>query len=190
LFGKQLLNRKQLRDKHVFFSFCRARCGVLRPDVFSLKWQLSKEHIRRLIESRGSMILYQHLGAAGRGHNSPPYFDGKATDVFKDIADRHRRGIIWVASTLDILIYALVSKNISVTSTSQGDFTMVQITAKEIAKGFGLSGLKNISFRINKPQVGDIRIKYGNYLLSEKEYQIFHDKGLIIKMSPKGEGCQ
>jgi len=62
LFGKQLLNRKQLRDKHVFFSFCRARCGVLRPDVFSLKWQLSKEHIRRLIESRGSMILYQHLG--------------------------------------------------------------------------------------------------------------------------------
>jgi hypothetical protein len=190
LIGKQLINPKQLRDNHTFYSFCRARCGVLRPDVFSLKWQLSKEHIQWLIESGGNMILYQHLGAAGRGRSSPPHFDRAAIEVFNDIADQYRRGVIWVARTVDILVYAMVSKNITVTCTIQGDSTLVEITANGIAKEFGLSGLKNISFRIPIPKKDEIRIKYGNYRFDENEYHIFHDNGFVVKMKPKYEGCK
>jgi hypothetical protein len=188
LFGKRLVHRKRLRDKHQFYSFCRARCGVLRPDAFSLKWQLSKEHLQRLIESRGTMILYQHLGAVGKSCSSPPYFDKEAVEALSHMAERYRGGIVWIAPTVDILIYALVSKNIVVTCTPQGDFSIVDIKAKGIAKELGLPGLKNISFRIHRPKEGNIRIKFGNHLFRESEYHIFDDKGLVIKMNPKCEG--
>ena len=189
LFGKGLVHRKRLRDNHFFYSFCRARCGVLRPDAFSLKWQLSKEHLQRLIESQGTMILYQHLGAAGQGYSSPPYFDREAIEVLNHIAERYRGGIIWVAPTVDILIHALVSKSIVLTCTQHGDFAIVEIKARGIAKELGLRGLKNISFRIHKQRDGEVRIKYGNHIINEKEYQKFNDKGLVIKMNPKCEGC-
>jgi hypothetical protein len=90
---------------------------------------------------------------------------------------------------VDILIYALVSKNIAVTCAQHGDFLVVEIKARGIAKEFGLLGLKNISFRIHNPGDGEIRIKYENHLVSEKEYRKFNDKGLVIKLNPKLEGC-
>ena len=66
---------------------------------------------------------------------------------------------------------------------------VVEIKAGGLAKELGLPGLKNISFRIHKPRDGEVRIKYGNHIINEKEYQKFNDKGLVIKMNPKCEGC-
>jgi hypothetical protein len=135
------------------------------------------------------MILYQHLGAAGKGYSSPPYFDREAIEVLNLVAERYRGGIIWIAPTVDILIHALVSKSMVLSCTQQGDFAIVEIKTRGIAKELGLPGLKNISFRIQRPREGKIRIKYGNHLFRESEYQKFNDKGLVIKMNPKCEGC-
>lgn len=183
--GKRLLGKKKCRDHNQFTFFSRARNGVLRPDASTLSFQLSDENITKLIKSEGTMILYQHLGAIRKRSNEFPYLDLNARRALNKIAEKYHDKIIWVAPTSEILAYAHLLENIELGVVHNQEALIIEVMNKHKARRhFGLSELKNLSFRVKNYQGNKIELKCGDYSFKRAEYETFEDEGIVIKLYP------
>lgn len=186
-YGKRLLQKKRYRDDSCFFLFCRARNGVLRPDISTLGHQLRGEHIRNLRESGGTMILYQHLGAVDKRSSESPYLEPDALRALESIAEGYHSRVIWVAPTHRVLQLARTLESITLRLYEQGTDLLI-----EVMQGDGQFGnllredLQNVSFRVQNHTGQKIVVKYDNYSFKEEEYEQFEDEdgGIVVKMNP------
>jgi hypothetical protein len=183
--GRRLLHRRRCKDNNVFYAFCRARNGVLRPDASTLSHQLSAENVQKLIKSEGTMILYQHLGSINKRANEFPYLDLQARKVLSNIADKYREGTVWVAPTSKILAFSYVMENIKLSGSNNNDRLVIKIMNKNESPGqMRLADLKDVSFRVDDYRGEKIILRFEDYTLTRSEYETFEDPGLIIKLRP------
>lgn len=186
VYGKRLQTKKKYGDKSWFYSFCRGRNGVLRPDSSLLSQQLSEENIQKLIKSEGILVLYQHLGAVNKRPSYFPYLDMAARSALSHVAEKYQDGIIWVAPTSKLLTYAYLLANIQLEIVDNTNALLIEIRLKDNAlKIQNLTLLADLSFRIRNYS-GDTKIiiKPCEYILEENEYSTVVDDGLIIKLHP------
>lgn len=184
-YGTRLLRKAKYRDSSLFYFFCRARNGVLRPDASTLSHQLSQENVGKLIQSEGTMVLYQHLGAINRSTNTFPYLDPKAVRALENIAKGYSSQTIWVAPTSKLLRYALVRDNLALRCENRSDELVIEmIKTNEGLKEFEREDLENISFRVQNYGGHKIVLKYGNYRFKKEEYEVFEDDGIVVRINP------
>ncbi len=185
LWGRRLLRTKRGNDHNMFHYFSRARNGVLRPDASTLSHQLSDENIAKLIDSEGTMILYQHLGAIKRNPNPYPYLDPQAIRALSNIAKKHHDKTIWVAPTSELLAYTYLLENIELEVIHSEDSLTIEIIHKDyVGKQFDSAELQNLSFRIRDYRRDKIILKCGDYTFKDTEYETFNDRGIVIKLNP------
>lgn len=183
--GRKLLRKKKCRDGNLFYFFSRARNGVLRPDASTLSHQLSEENIAKLIESQGTMILSQHLGAIKRRPNPPPYLDPQAIRALNHLKEKYRDKTIWVAPTSELLAYNYHVEKIGLEVMRDKNLWTIEITHQdEAGEKPQLIELRNLSFRLKEYPREKIKLKYGNYTLKDTEYETFDDRGMVIKLNP------
>jgi hypothetical protein len=184
-YGTRLLRKAKYRDSSIFYFFCRARNGVLRPDASTLSHQLSQENVERLIQSEGTMVLYQHLGAINRSENTFPYLDPKAVRALENIAKGFSNQSIWVAPTSKLLRYALVRNNLTLRCENRNDELVIEmIKLSDELEELEREDLENISFRVQNCGGHKIVLKYGSYRFKKEEYEVFEDDGIVVKISP------
>ncbi|HUT70501.1 MAG TPA: hypothetical protein VMW89_07460 [Desulfatiglandales bacterium] len=187
LYGKRLLTKRRFRDGRLFYSFCRARNGVLRPSASTLFHQLSDENVQKLIESEGIMILYQHLGAVDKGANEFPYLDQQAREALRNIAQKHDENVVWVAPTSRILKYSYVFESISLDAANQDDKVLITIrNMNDIIRQFESEDLQDISFRVHTQDDKNIVLRYGDHTFQASDYTVFQDHGTVVRMNPGG----
>jgi hypothetical protein len=185
LYGRKLLRRKKYRDGTVFYSFCRARNGVLRPDASTLSHQLGRRTIQRLIQSGGTMILYQHLGSAKQKVNEFPYLDREARRALSSIAEKYHDKTIWVAPTSRILTHCFMRETMKLHASQDKGEVLVNIThTGDPASRPDPTAFHDISFRVQNHHGNNIRITWGGYTFKRAEYELFRDHGTVIKMKP------
>jgi hypothetical protein len=183
--GRKLLRKSKCRDGNQFYYFSRARNGVLRPDAATLSHQLSDENIAKLIESQGTMVLSQHLGAIKRRPNPFPYLDPQAIRALNHLKEKYRDKTIWVAPTSELLAYNYHLEKIGLEVIHDKDSLTIEITHKdEAGEKPQLVELRNLSFRIKEYPGEKIKLKYGNYTLKHTEYETYDDRGVVIRLSP------
>ena len=184
-YGRKLLSKKRCRDGTMFYSFCRARNGVLRPNALTLYHQLSRENIQKLIQSEGTMILYQHLGSGEKGPNEFPYLDAEAQRALGNIAEKYHEEIVWVAPTSRLLTYSYVLESVALDAIHHNDEILITIRNKDgLVRHFELGDLQAISFRVQTQSKKNIVVRYGDYTFKKTEYMVFEDHGTVIRMSP------
>jgi len=187
LCGKKLLNKKRFRDGNLFYSFCRARNGVLRPNASTLFHQLSHENIEKLIKSEGTMILYQHLGSGEKGPNEFPYLDAKAQRALGNIAEKYHEKTVWVAPTSRILKYSYAFESISLDAVNQDDTVLITVRSKnEIIRKLEPEDLQDISFRVYTQDDKNVVLRYGDHTFEATDYTVFQDHGIVVRMNPAG----
>lgn len=183
--GRRLLSKKRCRDRNLFISFCRARNGVLRPNAFTLFHQLNPGNVQKLIQSEGTMVLYQHLGSGNKRPNEFPYLDLEARRALTNIADKYHDKIMWVAPTSKLLTYSYLLENIKLDAIQNKDKLSIEITQRnDVSRYFEMTDLRNISFRVPSFHGNKIILKYGDYTFKRTEYEIFQDNGIVIKLHP------
>ena len=186
--GRRLLQKRRCRDHNLFYTFCRARNGVLRPDAFTLSHQLSPENVKKLIKSEGTMILYQHLGSSNKGENEFPYLDPEAREVLRNIADRYRERTIWVASTSKLLTFSYALENLRLAAGYDNEGLVITMTpGNESSGAIQLSDLRGVSFRVQNCREENLVLKYKNQTLKRTDYETFQDAGLIVRLRPGGK---
>ena len=185
LYGMKLLGEVNCKDRSFFYSFCRARNGILRPDASTLSYQLSQENLKKLIQSEGTMILYQHLGVINRNAKAFSHLDSEAVRALENMAEGYRNQIIWIAPTSKLLRYTLVRDNMALRCSNRSDELVIEmIKTNNELKEFEREDLENISFRIRNCVEHKIILKYGNYRFKREEYELFEDDGIVIRISP------
>jgi hypothetical protein len=185
LYGMKLLGEVNCKDRSFFYSFCRARNGILRPDASTLSYQLSQENLKKLIQSEGTMILYQHLGVINRSAKAFSHLDSEAVRALENMAEGYRNQIIWIAPTSKLLRYTLVRDNMALRCSNRSDELVIEmIKTNNELKEFEREDLENISFRIKNYVEHKIILKYGNYRFKREEYELFEDDGTVIRISP------
>jgi hypothetical protein len=102
------------QDGNDIWAFKRFR-GLPRPAAPSFAVQVTRDRLDALEASKGAVVLYQHFGRfrlIGRNvqipgdHPSiPPVFDEHGVACWRDIAERHRQGRLFVATTSRLLNY-------------------------------------------------------------------------------------
>ena len=184
-YGRRLLRIKSCRDNNPFWFFSRARNGVLRPDASTLSYQLSDENVEKLIQSGGTMVLYQHLGSVRQRSNEFPFLDQKAKKALENIAEKYHRQIIWVAPTSELLTNAYLVKNLELCPTETGDGLSIDILDRNNSSSpLGPADLKNFSFRIKNYEGDRIILKHRGHRFQGTEYEIIRDDGIIVKLRP------
>ena len=185
IYGKRLLRKKRIKDNNLFYFFCRARNGVLRPNVSTLSHQLSHGHVRKLIQAEGTMLLYQHLGSMQKRVDGFSGLDREARRALNNIAEQYRDKVIWVNSVSKILTYSCLLENIDLKHTFDEDLLTIEIVDKNSAlRKFDKKDLANLSFRVENFHGKQIRLKHGRYILKNSEYDIFRDHGIVVKLYP------
>jgi len=187
LYGRRLLTKRRLRDGSLFYSFCRARNGVLRPSASTLFHQLSDENVQKLIESEGIMILYQHLGAVNKRANEFPYLDQQAQKALRNMAEKYHEKVIWVAPTSRLLTYSCVFEGVTIDAIDRNEDVHITIRERnDIPRPFELKDLQDISFRVQTYGDKNIAVNYGDYTFKKTEYAVFQDHGTVVRMNPAG----
>jgi len=182
-FGRRLLKEKRCRDSNLFYFFCRARNGVLRPNASTLHHQLNPENIQKLIQSEGAMILYQHFGSSNKRPNEFPYFNLEARKDLTNIAKKYHDKIVWVAPTSRLLTYFSVVDNIKLNAIqNKNELSIEIIGTPDLSKPFGPKDFQDISFRVLNYYGDNIIIKHRDCTFTQKDYEIFRDKGTVIKL--------
>ena len=187
IYGKKLLAKRRFRDGSRFYSFCRARNGVLRPSASTLFHQLSDLHVRRLIESQGVMILYQHLGASDKQANEFPYLDQRAQKALRNIAEKYDEKAVWVAPASRILKYSCVFESISLHAVQRDDKLLVTVeNGDEVTRKFEPEDFQDISFRVHTQDNKNVTVRYGEHIFEATDYTVFQDRGTVVRMNPGG----
>ena len=169
----------------MFYSFCRARNGVLRPNALTLYHQLSQENIQKLIQSEGTMI--QHLGSGEKGPNEFPYLDAEAQRALGNIAEKYHEKTVWVAPTSRILKYSYGFESISLDAVNQDDTVLITVRSKnEILRKLEPEDLQDISFRVHTQDDKNVVLRYGDHTFEATDYTVFQDHGTVVRMNPGG----
>jgi hypothetical protein len=141
--------------------------------------------VRKLIQSEGTMILYQHLGAINKSAKALPYLDSEAVTSLENIAEEYRNKTIWVAPTSKLLRYTLVRDNLALgCSNGSDELVIVMRKTKNGVKEFEREDLENISLRIKNFMGRTIILKYEDYRFKKEEYELFEDDGIVIRIRP------
>ena len=186
IYGERLLRERRVRDNNRFYFFCRARNGVLRPDVTTLCHQLSRQNVQKLIQSGGKTVLYQHLGSAENERSTYPYLGKAARRALANIAQKYAEGEIWVAPTSELLTYAYLLRNVKLGLSHNQDALSVEIKSKDrLWRHLDRADLRNLSFRISNYYGDKIRLRCDNYVFEDTEYERFRDRGIVIKLNPR-----
>jgi hypothetical protein len=103
-----------LRDRNRLIGFNRFNCGPQgawgRPTRHTLRYSLAPRVLDELIDQKGYLILYTHLGMPlDRGKT---LFLGPDEEALSRLAGLYHNGTVWVAPTSRLLTFWLISQNL------------------------------------------------------------------------------
>jgi hypothetical protein len=167
----ELLRRAVLRDGQPVYEFMRCNphwAGVSSCDRGSQIGEvLTGDMLDRLIDRRGTCILYTHLG---KGDNPPIPFNGKAVKAFHHLAQEFHDGRILVTTTRRLLDYRRAIREIGYDIRSDGEMLRIDLNTQSSESPVGglsaadLSGLtfyvpdsRAVRLTVNGQQIPDLR---------------------------------
>jgi len=167
----QILREVSLRDVRKVFEFMRCNPhwgGVSSCEQGrSISKVLTEEMLERLVERKGTCVLYTHLGKIDN-HEVP--FDKGAIESFRKLAEMYHDGRILVTTTKRLLIYKTILKQCDFEYVKDESGLYINIKTKSVEKPqskfiekdfngltFYVSDPINIAIKINNKIVQNIR---------------------------------
>ncbi|MCK4410273.1 MAG: hypothetical protein KAW67_09310, partial [Candidatus Eisenbacteria sp.] len=127
LFSNRLLGILRLDDGQAVYSFRRftgKRRGLRRAGSEELPELISRSVLDELQAKGGYAIIYTHLW---RNRERPDVLPQEAQDALRLLADRQRRGKIYVTTTKKLLTYNLVHNHLAWEADSTGSELAIRI---------------------------------------------------------------
>jgi hypothetical protein len=125
-YGNDLIELYELDDGRRVYEFTRfydATGDIERTDQRALAHQISRDVINELIENRGYMIVYTHLGK----NDGPPYIMPEMIDALRVLKDKQAAGELLVTTPSRLLRYYLNHRSIVWHSESDGEQVAITI---------------------------------------------------------------
>ncbi len=132
--GNAIFNLDKLRDDNFIFKFRRFGSGRYdwSDDLPNI---LNDRVLKKLLQTNGKMIVYVHLGDIRSKESSLPLTETTIAK-FRQLADLFYRKLLWLATTEQILTYALVTRYLD-----------WDVTENESNYLININGLKNIPLK-------------------------------------------
>jgi hypothetical protein len=135
LFNKTIIPI-EAKDDGPMYLFKRFR-GTDVPSSSTFAGQVTADRLDDLEAKRGCVIIYQHFGVfsligrgkrpGGRRQATTPVFDAHAIACWLDIADRHRQGKLFVATSRRLLDYVWLREHLAMDLEKQSDRWIVTL---------------------------------------------------------------
>jgi hypothetical protein len=110
-----------------FRRFLRPWFGGASARAADLPEQLSPGVLDELVSNRGAMIVYTHLG--GNGERAADWLSPEVVAVFRDLAERNRRGDLLLATTTRLLRFQTTRKHLVWSWAHEGDAVVIDLAA-------------------------------------------------------------
>jgi hypothetical protein len=108
-----------------FRRFLRPWFGGASASAADLPEQLSPQVLDELVSNRGAMIVYTHLG--GNGERAADWLSPEVVAVFRDLAERNRRGELLLATTTRLLRFQTTRKCLVWSWRHEGDVVAIDV---------------------------------------------------------------
>ena len=178
-----LIQNEKLRDDTPIYRFKRFGNGRLDwqdnfPDL------LSDKVLKRLLEKKGYLILYIHLGDRKNKNNNLP-LEKTVADRFRYLADLFHLEKLWVGTTSRILTYNLVNLNLDWQYAKTSDKYVIHINGINKFNSFftpSVDEFQGISFKI--PSKKKVEVFFKKQKINLKIFKIPKFQVAMIPLTP------